>query len=193
MPPRSPNSILRACNARESLAIKLDTFSWFDHLLPMPQLVCSQHTKQTKSSIDSPCSTRMTRLHPIRAFVPMEVVVSGWCSTLGVDPLFFNPNRNCLTVHTKSSFYASKTRTFLAGFDDDVFFFLAVGVGAGVFTVLFVAGFAFVALSAVWCESEFDEGIALAEWASEGNCNGHEIILHPTTTHLQVLNLAILE
>jgi hypothetical protein len=38
----------------------------------------------------------------------------------------------------------------LAGFDDDLFFFVAVGVGAWVFTVLFLAGFAFVALSAVW-------------------------------------------
>lgn len=38
----------------------------------------------------------------------------------------------------------------MAGFDDDVFFFLTVGVGARVFTVLFLAGFATVALSAVW-------------------------------------------
>jgi hypothetical protein len=42
---------------------------------------------------------------------------------------------------------------------------------------LFLAGFAAVALSAVWGEAEFDEGFALAVRASEGDCNGHEIIL----------------
>lgn len=38
----------------------------------------------------------------------------------------------------------------MAGFDDDVFFFLAVGVGTRLFVVLFLAGFASVALSAIW-------------------------------------------
>ena len=65
----------------------------------------------------------------------------------------------------------------MAGVDDDFFFFWAVGVGTRVFAVLFTAGFAFVALSAVWSKSVFDEVFALAVWASEGDGNGHEIIL----------------
>jgi hypothetical protein len=50
----------------------------------------------------------------------------------------------------------------LTGFDDNFFFFWAVRVGARCFAVLFAAGFATVALSAVWGEAEFDEGFTLA-------------------------------
>jgi hypothetical protein len=70
----------------------------------------------------------------------------------------------------------------LAGFDDNVFLFLAVTVWARIFAVLFKAGFATVALSAVWSEAEFDEGIALAVGAGQGDCDGHEFILKQPTT-----------
>jgi hypothetical protein len=57
----------------------------------------------------------------------------------------------------------------LAGFDDDLFFFWAVSVGAWVFTVLFLAGFATEALSAIWGETVFDEVFTLAVWAGKGD------------------------
>jgi hypothetical protein len=54
----------------------------------------------------------------------------------------------------------------LAGFDDNLFLFVAVGVGTWVFSVLFATGFAFVALSAVWGETVFEEVFTLAVGAS---------------------------
>jgi hypothetical protein len=61
-----------------------------------------------------------------------------------------------------------------------------VGVIAGVFTVLFAAGFAAVALSSVWGEAEFEEVIALAVWAGQGDGDGHENILTPPTTKTMI-------
>jgi hypothetical protein len=56
-----------------------------------------------------------------------------------------------MAIHTEGALDSTKTRAFLGGFDDDVFFFLAVGVASSVLAVLFAASFAAVALSAVWC------------------------------------------
>ena len=57
-----------------------------------------------------------------------------------------------------------------------------MGVTAGVFTVLFATGFAAVALSSVWGETEFEEVIALAVWAGQGDGDWHGDILTPPTT-----------
>lgn len=124
----------------------------------------------------------MTRVHPTRVGVHQEVVVRGLCSVLGGHQLFFDPFGNGVTFNIESTLQTAQARAFLAGFDDDFAFFWAVGVTSRVFAVLFTAGFATVALSAVWCEAEFDECVALAVWASEGDCNGHEIILQKPTT-----------
>jgi hypothetical protein len=67
-----------------------------------------------------------------------------------------------MTIHTEGALDSTKTRAFLGCFDDDVFFFFVVGVTASVFSVLFAAVFATVALSAVGGEAEFDEVFALA-------------------------------
>ena len=53
-------------------------------------------------------------------------------------------------------------------------FLFGVGIGARVFAVLFTAGVAFVALSAVGGEPVFDECFALAVGASQGDCDGHD-------------------
>ena len=70
---------------------------------------------------------------------------------MGVHQLFFNPFRDCVPFNTESALQTAQARAFLAGVDDDFFLFWAVGVATRVFAVLFLAGFATVALSAVWC------------------------------------------
>jgi hypothetical protein len=80
-------------------------------------------------------------------------------------------------VNTECALDSSEARAFLGCFDDDVFFFLAVGVGSSVFSVLFAASFAAVALTTVWGETEFDEVFALAVWAGQCKCDRHVVIL----------------
>ena len=48
------------------------------------------------------------------------------------------------------------------GVQDGLFFMIVVSVATGVFAVLFTTSFAFVALSAVGCESVFEQVVALA-------------------------------
>jgi hypothetical protein len=47
-----------------------------------------------------------------------------------------------VTVNTEGALDSSEARAFLSGFDDDVFFFLAVGVCSWIFAVFFAAVFA---------------------------------------------------
>lgn len=82
-----------------------------------------------------------------------------------------------MPVKAEGALQTSEARAFLAGLDDDVFFFLAVGVAASVLAVLLAAGFAAVALPAVGSEAEFDEVFAVAVWAGQGDRDGHEVIL----------------
>ena len=96
--------------------------------------------------------------------------------------LFFNPITDGMAINTKSALKAAQTRAFLAGFDDDVACFLAVSVTARIFTVLFAASFAAVALSSVWGEAEFEEVIALAVWTGQSDSDGHGDILTPPIT-----------
>jgi hypothetical protein len=65
----------------------------------------------------------------------------------------------------------------LGGFDDDVFFFFAVGVTSSILSVLFAASFAAVALTTIGGEAEFEEVVALAVWASQGMGDRHGYIL----------------
>ena len=48
--------------------------------------------------------------------------------------------------------------------------------------MLFATSFAAVALSSIWGKTEFEEVIALAVWAGQGDSDGHEDILTPPTT-----------
>jgi hypothetical protein len=64
-----------------------------------------------------------------------------------------------MTIHTERALDSTEARAFVvrmharrdAGFDDDVFFFFAVGIAASVLAVLFAAVFAAVALSGIGC------------------------------------------
>ena len=59
--------------------------------------------------------------------------------------------------------------------------------------MLFAASFATIALSSVWDEAEFEEVIALAVWAGQGDSDGHEDILTPPTTSNQTNRIDLLE
>jgi hypothetical protein len=87
-----------------------------------------------------------------------------------------------MPVNTERALDSSEARAFLGCFDDDVFFFLAVGVAASVFSVLFATVFAAVALTTVWCEAELDEVFALAVWAGQRVDDWHDVILKQPTT-----------
>jgi hypothetical protein len=54
-----------------------------------------------------------------------------------------------MPVYSEGALDSTEARAFLGGFDDNVFFDFAVGVAASVFSVLFAASFATVALTTV--------------------------------------------
>jgi hypothetical protein len=87
-----------------------------------------------------------------------------------------------MPVYSEGALDSTEARAFLGGFDDNVFFDFAVGVAASVFSVLFAASFATVALTTVGCEAEFDKVLALAVWAGQRVGDWHDVILKQPTT-----------
>ena len=93
----------------------------------------------------------------------------------GVLELFFVPPGHSLAAHTKGASQTTQARAFLLCIKDGLFFLITVGVASWVLSVLFVAGAAFVALSAVGRESVFDEVVAGTVWAGQGDGNWHVV------------------
>ena len=93
----------------------------------------------------------------------------------GVLELFFDPSCDGLAAHAKGAGQTTQARAFLLGIKDGLFFLITVGVASWVLSVLFVAGAAFVALSAVGRESVFDEVVAGTVWAGQGDGNWHVV------------------
>jgi hypothetical protein len=124
----------------------------------------------------------MTKVHQARARGLQALVAWACCSGLGVDLPFFDPTWDGMTVHTERALDSTEAWAFLGCFDDDVFFFFTVSVASSVFSVLFAASFAAVALSAVGSEAEFDEIFALAVRAGQRVRDWHAVILKQPTT-----------
>jgi hypothetical protein len=96
-------------------------------------------------------------------------------SRLGVLEPLFNPCGDGLAADTEGACESAQTRAFLVSVENGLFFLVVVGVGSLVFTVLFAASFATVALTTIGCEAVFEEVVALAVWAGERDCDRHWI------------------
>ena len=101
--PRNHCNILLVYTAKALLAITPCTSFHCDPQQQLQQLVWSEHTKQSKSSIYFFYHVQKTRVHLIQGHVQPVRVGLKLCSSLGVHSLFFNPITDGVAINTKSA------------------------------------------------------------------------------------------
>ena len=151
----------------------------------MPRLVESGARVPSISSVSGSFSARMTILHPIPGqslLCQTDQVQGWWCSTPGVQLLFFKPLADGITRHTEGALQTTLGTTFFIGTENLFALLCGVTIGLRVLTAAALTIFTPETLYTIAGVAVSHQMFTIAVTTFEGDDNHAQYLLssHPT-------------